>query len=489
MNSATRLLTALARWVPLTAIVALGVGVALFYVFDMPWVAELRGWFYRPWDKALDPSPEAIGASLLGVATGVAATVAWRRRDRSVAVILLLVAATSLQLGTSLLGSPSEIMRRHESGHGKYWRVVQQRRDRWLETLTDYEALARSGALDDYAPSKPPGVLLPYMAIDSLGRVPAVQSALGPWVDRAGRSPRTRATASSVAASIVLFPVLTALTVVPLLLLGMQLFRDEDIAWSGAVVWAVVPATLLIQYHLDGAVYPLVAVTGCALAATGVRRGSWIGSALAGLTLAFGLYLSFSLVLAVALAFGCILTISIDRVGSTGSSRPLLSGAVHACVVTAGLGIGIGALAWGLDFGIVERWTHAMAYHAKWKAGVPAESWRWIAMLEWGLYVGLPLMALWLWQTMQAATEIARRRLDPAAWFTGILFALVLALSLRTGTNEVCRMWLFLNPFVALSVAPLLPSLDPGERPLRPLTVLILTQLLVAIVMKGHQEW
>ena len=486
------------RRVSLALVVGLGVATVALYWSELPWVSEIPGWFYRYRDKGI--TVRALGAVGLVVSVLLAIAAVSRvrpstRRGRAGAVVLLVIACAGLQLGTSAIGKEGTFFKRHESGHGKYWGVTAERRGRWLETLLDFESLATSRQLGDFAPSKPPGVFLPYMAVDALAGAPLIGEALAPIAEEAERRPKLAGYGTTVALSIFLLPLVTALVIPAMLLLARALFADDAIAWGGAVLYTTIPATLLIQYHLDGAIYPLLAVVACALAAIGARRDWLAGAALAGVVAMLGLYVSFSLLAGLPLVVGCVLAVGYDRAcaGELPSRELARRLATHLFVIAVFAAATFLALRFFLRFDPLVRYDAAIAYHARWKAAVPTELWRKAALVEYALYVGVPLTLVWLARVVRGVVRIVPFRLDTRDLATVGLFVLLLLVSAESGTNEVSRMWMLLNPFLALSAATALRPLALRDRSgtgfRAPLAVLASTQLCVALFMKAFQEW
>lgn len=476
----------------LLVVLASGVATVTFYLAGLPWVSEIPAWFYRYRAKELG-SPVfggiAIGASVL---LAVAALRGIRRGPR-LAMALLVISSAGLQLGTSAIVE-DDFFQRHRSGHGQYFAVTAKRRGEWLTTLRYFERLAGARELGSFAPSKPPGVFVPYMALDAIARAPGVRHALAPIADAARARPRLERYAETVALSMLLMPLLTALVIPATHRLGRALFDDDTVAWGSAILWMTIPATLLIQYHLDGAVYPLLAASACALAATGARTDRLGWSAAAGVALMLGIYVSFSLLVAVPLALGCWLAVAIDRARAGAGRTALARIAMHVFVAAVLASATFLALRFLLRFDLLVRYENAIAYHARWKAGVPSDVWRLAALVEYALYVGVPLVVVWLFGTGRGLVRLARLRIDTVA-LTSVGLVVVLAItSALSGTNEVSRMWMLLNPFLALSAATGLRALardneGEGRAFYGPLLVVALTQLVVALFMKVSQEW
>lgn len=477
------------RRVPLILLLGLAAAAILFYVEGLPWVRDIPAWFYGPWDKGLPTWVLATVGIGLGAAFGLGTHALLRRHRGLGAMLALVLASTWLQLATSAVGGMDEVLKRHASGHGKYWGVTADRRGRWLETLLEYEELARDRELGSYAPSKPPGVLVPYMAVDALARTGPVRAALAPLATVARQNERVAPYAETAALSIVLLPTITALLVPLLVALGRLLFADEAAAWGAAVIWASAPATLLIQYHLDGSLYPLLAVASCTLASLAARRDRLAWSVLAGALLVLGVYVSFSLLVAIPLALGCLLVVTIARARAGEERRPLARLAAHVLAAVVGGAVVAGLLWLFLRFDALARYDYAMYYHARWKRSVPADTWRWAALLEYGLYVGVPLVAVFLWRFAAGAFRLVRWRAGGEDLLAVGLLLLLVSLSVSSGTNEVSRMWMLSTPFLALSAATGLRGLARNERWGAAAGWLAAVQITVAIFMKNFQEW
>src|SRR5690606_14529933 len=115
-------------------------------------------------------------------------------------------------------------------------------------------------------------------------------------------------------------------------------------AWGGALLWASAPGTLLVQYHLDGAVYPLFAVGSAALVAAGARTDRALLSVLGGAVLMAGLYTSFSLLVGIPLVAGCVLAVGIDRAQRGEGWRAAPPTAFHLLYAAAGFAVVLAVL-------------------------------------------------------------------------------------------------------------------------------------------------
>jgi hypothetical protein len=488
---------------PRALAIASAVVAASLYLAGLPVIDAIPGWFYHPVDKTLHATPIAIAALIAG---GGLAAIAVRLTSggRPTGAVFFVAAGIAAQLGLSGLGGMDEIWARHADGHGEFWRPATERVERPLETLRSYEELAQAGTLSNFGASKPPGSFAVYMGVAALGQVPAVRDAQALLIASAEKAPRLEGYAPAAATSFWLFPLCTALLLPLVAGLARELAGRPELGAAAALWTLTTPAFLLVTYHLDGAIYPLFAVASAWAAARGGRTGRarWMG--VAGGLASLGLYFSFSLLAALPLVGGS--WVAAWRTGQSAPpddpSRPAHPQWAFTQLGAAGLA-GLAAfaavqlvLAWLLAFDLATRLEVALAYHAAWKRGVPTLLWRFVAPLEWALYVGLPLVSVWLYRAGVGMKTALERRThttwepSPLGSLLSLgLAGLVVALAATAGTNEVARLWLFLVPFVGAAVAVDLPAIGTTGRGTPALAWLAGLQALVAVVMKGTQPW
>ncbi|MCB9626118.1 MAG: hypothetical protein H6725_01965 [Sandaracinaceae bacterium] len=466
----------------------------------LPLVRTIPAWFYAPRPRGLGAAWAMAGVCVLGPWL-VAVTV---RAARAGSMARTCLAALALGLLTQALFVPLDaermesLLTRHEGGHAEFHTTARARRGAVLSTLRHYDEQAASGELGAFPPSKPPGALAVYAALDALGRGP-LAGHLQPLRTLARERPRVASIEDGFVAASFGFPLFTALLLPLMVALGVRLHGGDSpverqaglqAGAAAAVLAATSPAMLLITYHLDGALYPLFAMLTLIPVSSAMRvHGPSGGAALSARVLALGtlggvvfgvgLYVSYSLLPVLGLVLGVPLAFGL---ATPHRARPLR----RAALVLLGFALGAlgvtALLAWTVAFHPVERFVAAMAYHARWKAGVPSGPWRGWALLEWALYAGFPLVGLLLWR---AAASLARlrdaRRIASTLLPVGAV-ALLLVMSALSGTNEVARMWLFMVPVAALAAVS-----APFDS--RRVSALAAGQLLLALVMKANQVW
>jgi hypothetical protein len=475
----------------LIALLGVTVATMAFVGSGFPGLATVPGWFYRPLQRGLGEAwPLALGGVLLPALVW-GALVAARRGRRAVALLLLTGASFGAQVTFSLADAEGlhAVWRWQYQGHGEMAQVAHARRDRRIETLRDYESLVARRSLGVFTPSKPPGALGMYMAVDGVAQALPVERWLGPLVRDARGHARIAHRAESAALAFVLFPFLTALLVPLAFWLGRVLLRDDAVGYGGALLAASSPAVLLIQQHLDGAIYPALALSSCALAVTGMRRRAPWWTALGGLAWGLSVYVSFSLLPVVGLALGVLALVAIEDARAEGPWMAAHRGGWHAAAFAAGALLALGALVALLDFQLAARLTGALAYHDQWKRGVPTGPWRAWALLEFALYFGFPLAAAFLWRAGTAVVRLATQRLRPVELVPVGMLAFLGLLSAVAGTNEVARLWLFLVPFVALATATGLREAGRQGRWHGPVAWMAACQAVVALALKANQLW
>ena len=497
-----------------------------FFAMGLPGLSEVDGWFYRPrdrrWDLALASMVFVVAPMIFHFGRGL-----WARGGmgrRALATCTWVALAFALQLGTTFVSGErwGEVWSRHVQGHGEFFRTARARRGTFLETLRNYDELAETGQLGAFAKTKPPGALAIYMGIDALAQVPWIADWLEPLEEDASLRPGAATVAGAAALSSLLMPFATAFLVVPLLWLAAEMSRRREVGpWTLALAFTS-PAILLISYHLDGAVYPAIAVLCAALAAHGVSRGRYWASVLAGACLAVGIWITFSLFGAVILVLVVLAAKSIALFRTTTLSRASLRLGFHGLGILSGFVATLFTLSSSLGFQLLRRYDSAMAVHERWKGAVPTALWRGMSLIEFGLYVGVPLATFFLLVVAVAAYRLARRTEVDTALFAVGVFVVLVALAAVSGTNEVARLWLFMVPFIALAVASVgmtargsrgsitmtgsvIGAAAPGPAPSpapssssrvgqpvvlgAPLWLLAVAQLLLTLWMKAHQVW
>lgn len=457
------------------ALLLVGAGAAVHAALGFPGPADLPGWFYRPSRPGLRFG--GLGLTCLVLALG-SAVAAHRLTPRALWRPLLAVFAASLlaQVGMMALsaGGLETFWMRLSGGHGEFLRVAHGQTD-LIDTLRGYEGLVAADRLGHFPPSKPPGALAFYALMDRLGEL--LRGPLAPLIMRAELAGvSTHAPGAAVALG--LLPLTTAL-VAPLASVLTTAIAGRSQGVVAGILIGFTPTTLLITHHLDGALYPLFAVgtAACWVAAVRSERpAGQMGFAFCGgALLMVGLYTTFSLLpaglLAAALAAGAWLSPGEDR-GDGATAMFVLGGAV------VGFALVLALLVLGLGFEPVARFHGAMAHHEQWKAAVPTMLWRFVAPVEFLLWVGWPMVLVWL----VGAGPLWRHE-HQQRWVGRVVLIVLLLSSALAGTNEVARLWAFLMPFIAVSVA----LAFQWRR--RALAALVLAQLATSLGLAAAGPW
>jgi hypothetical protein len=478
----------------------------VLFAAHLPGIRRLPGWFYPPIVRGLGAG-WAMAAVCLLTPWLVHLTLRAARAGRTAGT---LTAALTLGLVTQALFVPLDanredsLLARHEGGHGEFHAIAQGTRGHLRDVLQHYDERAEARELGVFAPTKPPGALAVYAGLDALGRGPLAGRFTG-LRTLAQLSPRVSGYPDGFVASVLLFPLFTALLLPLVVLLGARLHqRDQylheappegrpgalEAGAAAAVLTATSPALLLITYHLDGALYPLCAVlalwlVSVAMSMHGPQRGLSLSArvlalaTLAGVVFGAGLYVSYSLLPALGLVLGVVMAFGL---ATRHAARPLRRSALTL------LGFALGAMGVTaafvilLDYQPAHRFEAAMRYHERWKAAVPVGPWRVWALLEWALYAGFPLVGLLLARALRSLRHLREARQVTSTLLPLGVVALLLAVSALSGTNEVARMWLFLLPVAAIAAV-------PASARGRSVEALAAAQLLLALVMKANQPW
>lgn len=457
-----------------------------------PGLNEIPGWFYRTNDVTpVGPVLAVVTAAFAPTAVRYARRAA-RRNQHVRALVVLVFLGAAVQSTTHFLvpAGLEQAFERLTVGHGEFLRVATQRKNSLLETLRDYDDLYEQRALGVFAGSKPPGTLGTYIVLDKLSRLRPVTELLTPLVEHASRSPHVRDVPRSAALALVLFPLLTFVAIVPLVWLGRMLFDDDESGYDAALLAYSTPALLLIDLHLDGSLFPLLGVTSVALAVHAARKQRWWAALVGGCVGMLGTYCSYALLTCLLIGAGAAVLPAIQAYRLHRNGRALLKASLTALTYLAGALITLLVLVYALEFEPVRRFDSALAFHVAWKAAVPTDLWRWLSLVEFGLYVGAPLCLALVALTMAALPALSR---DANATTSSLLAlgisATLAVLAWKQGTNEVARLWLFMVPFIGLSVAGGIQQWFAGPARKRLIHRMVVAQLLLTLVMKVRQGW
>ena len=444
---AAALLLALAHWVVLA--------------FQVPVFAVLPGWFHAfTWKP---PGSAAVVATLVVLpALALAAIAATPGRPRlHLALVFTLGVALQFALAfTEYRGEDALRDRMVYTGHAEFAEEAVQADDVLL-LLRDYEPLVASGELGLYAPSKPPGQLLLYVATERLANV---------GDPSAGRGVRLRRLRTFAAWT---WPVASMLVLFPLFVLARGL-ADAETAVLACLLYVFVPSVQLVTLHTDQAFFPLLFLLPLLVAAQAGRPFPAAWGAAAGVLAYAAAFASFGLLPALPLAV---------VVALAAASGPARDRGRRAALFGAGMLAGFAAtyavFSMLLGYDALGRFRRAVAYHAAWKGGPSGFAadlgFAEVNAIEFALFLGLPLALLFVVGLARAARRLAVLspvRVDALALAVG---AVLIALAVFGRTQgEVARLWLFLVPLVCLV------SAAEAHARLRPMAAVVLLLLLQA---------
>jgi hypothetical protein len=463
-------------------------GTAAIFSFGVPGVTSIPNWYYAVGWRGLDPHP----LSLVLLPAAAALVVAALHVRRSWMAIAMLVAASLIgQTGTTLLrGEHLETAYTHlGDGHAQFIRAAHDHRGRMFETLRNYDREVHDHNLGDFAPSKPPGTLAFYGILDAIAAVPAVHASLTGLRVQAARTPSLAPTADSAAVGVIAFPLLTALIVIPVWLLGWGMTGSTSTARATAAIWATSPSVLIVGYHTDGALFPLLGTVGVALAAIAVRRERPFASFAAGVVLAIAGWTSYGMLATIPLAIAAIALNAWAKRSAHGPTEVSRLAARHVLALFFGLAVGWAVLfALGVLADPFTGYRRALFHHARWKLGMVGRLYGFTGSLEFWLWTGLPMLAALLFSGWQALRELRTTYLREALLVLGLI-AFHLALMWRAGSNECVRLWLFQVPFVAAVIAPRLVRASPVRRPMLLTMALAGFNLVLVPIVRSGQQW
>ncbi|MBI1323470.1 hypothetical protein GC170_09835 [bacterium] len=241
----------------------------------------------------------------------------------------------------------------------------------------------------------------------------------------------------------------SALTVWPIWLIMRRLERTPLTSFRTALLWGVVPSSVLFQPASD-LLFPVLACSAVAMSltasATPGLRNRVIDPVLAGIVLAIGMY--FSLVFLAVGALVALVVLADDH----------SKGLRIKCTRIGWIGFGflVGTLAWAVAGRTdpLAIWLANQAKHAGFYKAYPRSYWPWLLadFIESAAGLGLPAalsFAITLSQAIFRRSGLYRHRVALAS----IAILAILAISGRS-LSEVGRLWLPFFPFLLTSALP-----------------------------------
>jgi len=461
------------------------------WVLGLPGVESLPVWFYRPLGpRALHPSGWVMAGALC-VPLSMLAFWLVRRGRVALSLVLLVIIGIGAQVTVLAMDQGTGISRL-EQGHGEFFRVAHERRGQYWETMRDYDALAEAGTLGVFAPSKPPGTLSFYMLLDALSELGPVAALAAPLQAELRTRPALRPFVSSAAAGVLGMPLFTALALIPIFFLARRLGGSPEEAMAAGLLYATQPGVLLISFHADGALFPLLAVVVVLLAVSGRRQGRrprQIGLLCgAGAALALGVWCNFSTLPLIGMLG--ILLVGL-RAEAGASPKDALFGATLDLLIILGAALIVLGLLWssGLFAHPIDRFHAALEHHRRWKNGAIGGVFGAVGALEFWLWAGPPLLLVFVLAVLGSARRVVRSTLLPGDGLVLATLAVHLVMAIATGCVEAARLWLWVTPFLVIAAARFLRRHGPTGSPEQLWVQLAACQVGLTFVMRFCQPW
>jgi hypothetical protein len=357
-------------------------------------------------------------------------------------LIGLIVLGTAIQFSLAYSkgqGMDGMRVRISDSGHTEFAKIAVEQPG-VLHALRNYETLAKKKSYG-YIPSKPPGTLFFYMLTEK------ISNAFWPVSD-----PEIRLNNLYTFASIA-WPVLSYLALIPLFFLARELFASSEWALVTCLLYIVVPSVDLITLHTDQVLFPLMVLVPVLMSVVALRKDKILFAVLAGITLYLAAYFSFGLAV-IGLLVPVFLFVAIPE--NTLRPWPLIIR--HAFAMLLGAALTHLLISFTLNYDIIFRYNRAIEHHLAWKdwentlgtylrAGITDA-------VEFSVWVGLPLILLFVVAVGVSVHQILIRKPTFFSYYSLVLAGIFVVLLVIGKTKaETARLWLFLVPFLCLSVA------------------------------------
>ncbi len=440
------------------------------HFLEVPLFQLLPHWFWSIYPRSLNNLWVLV---VMFAGLFLAAHLVLKAPDRSIRNLgILVLLGCLIQYGFAAMdGSVIEALRQRllSTGHGAFPRVAVHQTG-LLQVISGYDANLDSGQLAHYPfATKPPGALLFFSVVWQLTEL----------LPLAGNTLDRMTTMASM-----LFPVVTYLVLIPMLLLAKHC-GQQSVPWVACLIYVTLPNVTLINMHLDQFLLPQMGLWFAVSAFTAQRTGSLFAGIFSGLLLYLCLFLSFSLIALVAVIPMAYVT---ARAGHHKPLRPL-----------TGLVIGFAAayLLFGAATGYhaTERLLAAVSTHSHWKV----EGWDMgttfysllLNMLDFAVWCGIPVCLFCVVELRHAVKQLWHRRwlsIDRELISTALLGISGALLLFGRTLGETGRLWLFLTPLVAISVALSLVRLAP-ERLVPNTRVILALQMFSTLTLKKYQDF
>jgi hypothetical protein len=354
---------------------------------------------------------------------------------------------------------------------------------RLLFVARNYQNLIEDGTLSIYpTATKPPGHILFYMLTNKLSR-----RIFGEW-----NTPLHRLTTFAS----LFWPLLSYLPILPIYLLS-KLFINGKLTYVPSILYLSIPSVTLITLHLDQCLYPLLFISALTSFIYGVVLRNATLIVLAGMISSLSVFISFSLVIVPVFI---LLILLLERIKSLLPMRPenapsvdpILTSNAKFFLYSVGFVAVNAILFFLLNYNLLTNYLFILSNHqtfkiTDWSIGTTVYV-GWLDILEFALWVGLPLFSLSISHAIRAFRKITAQNdiytLSASAYLL-VLFGL--AFFGRT-VAETARLWLFLTPLVVIFAGSEITLLF-RRSPWNAVMFLALIQTIYTFVIKMWQDF
>jgi len=419
---------------------------AILY-FQIPIFVEMRHWF---WNFNPKTNLHSGWIFLILIAASVIAAVYYLNSPRRPGwtLVFLVFLGCSIQVGFGFIeGKGLESIRENYTvtSHRAYAELASDDPD-LLSVVTDYE---NQFAGNTYAGTKPPGVIAVYVGMEKLS------NAIFPEETFQGRYDRLTMVITYV------FPLMSFLIVIPLFYFSRYFLSEED-AVIPAILYLFSPNILLIPLFLDQVLYPLVFLLCIFVVTMAIKRCSYWLSFLAGCLLYLAVFLTFSMIPTIFMAFLMIALYYLLFVRQkTPQAIPSSKHGYLKEFVFLSLGMLAGLFAlYAMFQGIFHydpfiRYENAMVLHQQVKSYDSSPSQFLYSLLvinlDYSSWIGFPLALLGLVALAITMRRVLTQKAGLIDWLAISFFITYLILNFMGQTkNETGRLWMFFNPIMVV---------------------------------------
>lgn len=407
----------------------------LVLIFQIPILTRLAYWDYK-----LHITPvEFLWIFLAFIAFGLAILLSLSNLNylKLIGIILL---GTVIQYGFSFSkgdGLEAFSSKMTGMGHAEFAKVA-VRPISVRSVIMEYEILI-SEKYYGFLPSKPPGTLLVYVLTNN---------ATDMFLPSGNKEERLENFATFASFT---WPLMSLFVVIPIFFLTRNLFNDPETGIIASLFYISVPALNLITMVTDQALYPFLAVCSVLLIAISIKYNSLMLAFLSGVFFYTMLYFSFGMAVIAFFCFTPLLN-TFDRKSFASHIWRLASFSFG--VIVAGL-----STYYFTGYDIFVRYAGAIDHHLRWKnwennfetyfaSGITN-------LTEFAIWIGLPLTVLFLINLSDSIRQLMPRKQPTALSFYNLAITGIFIFLLIFGKTkaETARLWMFLVPFLCISVA------------------------------------